>query len=716
MSKRLIILFLIVAAWLLTVTTVQANHVATHCHFADDFAQLRDMIGHHIVGDCSWNERVNQANGDRYQATGNISHPWGMMVWRQADGRVMWTDGGSTWILGPDGLQKRSNQQRFSWEPDYTPDIAATPLPVVVQPTPPPTPVPAVSPTSLSSLRDFVNGPWLEQEHPQLAAAIKNLGWTRDSIDDRESEVIQHLLYIVVTSRSVAESTVSLNWVQDDVDDVEAEAIRWLENIGSAKVASSVVSLGWMQDGIHETEVKAIQQLSYLANNNAEGALRIVSMPFLETIEPPDVSALVSLRQLAAFRPEAFAGVMSHTAVRDGITNEETPIVATLNGVAKTNPGLIDVLLNPSRVLLERRIISLPLSGGVILDIIRTAPGAARSMSLLEHSVREAEAFMGVPFPTKHVVLLYENAVTASFAGTNFGTHIASLPKYDSDDDSHEAAYAGNHTAHEVAHYYWSGNKDWIDEGAANFMAAIIENARTGRPLSADDFPCAYADSIAELESLNVVRGDSAFNCNYALGERLFLDLHHTLGHEKSRQGFRALYLASESEDDAELGIQHVREAFRSNDAAMRIIIARWYNGTHAYDLSRLDLRPVEPRLPSINGRINKAYIATRANGPAVSVFSAQHVTDWVYLTLKYSYNVSGAKREVPVEIVEYYEDGFEIRRQSDKITAESRYIGGTQWRGVGFRPSQKWASGRYWVYVYAGGRKVAEAQYRVTP
>ena len=618
----------------LCLALIPAAAAAADCEFVLGFKAHRDFLGHDVVGECLENERFH-IDGAQQRTTN------GTLYWHRED-----------------------NYVRFVRNAE-------------------PTPTPAVSPTGLFSLGDFVNGPWLEQEHPQLAAAIKNLSWARDSIDDRESEVIQRLLYIAARS---------------------------------ATVASSVASLGWMQDGITEDEAKAIQEIYYIAYADAEGALWIVGMPFLAAIEPPDVSALDSLGSLANFRPEAFAGVMSHAALRDGITDEEAPIVATLNGVAKTNPGLIGVLLNPSRVLLERRIITLPLSGGVILDIIRTAPGAARSMSLLEHSVREAEAFMGVPFPTKHVILLYENAVTASFAGTNFGTHIASLPKYDSDDDSHEAAYAGNHTAHEVAHYYWSGNKDWIDEGAANFMAAIIENARTGRPLGVDDFPCAYADSIAELESLSVVRGDSAFNCNYALGERLFLDLHHTLGYERSRQGFRALYLASESEDDAELGIQHVREAFRSNDAAVSAVIARWYNGTRAYDLSRLDRRPVNSRLPSINGRINKAYITTRENGPAVSTFSAQHVTDWVYLTLKYSYNVSGAKREVPVEIVEYYEDGFEIRRQSDKITAESRYIGGTQWREVGFRPSRKWAPGRYWVYVYAGGRKVAEAQYRVTP
>ena len=151
----------------------------------------------------------------------------------------------------------------------------------------------------------------------------------------------------------------------------------------------------------------------------------------------------------------------------------------------------------------------------------------------------------------------------------------------------------------------------------------------------------------------------------------------------------------------------------------MSAVTARWYNGTQAYDLSRLDRRPVDPVLPSINGRINEAYIATSTDGPAVSIFSARHVTDGAYLELKYSYKVSGAMREAPVEIVEYYEDGFEFKRSSRTLTAEAMYIGGTlrSWVGFsGFSPSRKWAPGRYWVYVYAGDRKVAEAQYQVTP
>ena len=583
------------------------------------------------------------------------------------------------------------------------------------------------------------------------------MDWVQDGIGERESAVIQDLLYIAVTSRSVVASIVSLSWVQDGIHDVEVGAFRWLNNMGSAEVASSVVSLGWVEDGIEEIEAKAIEVISYvnygdarvassvvslgwvqdgiedsevdmiealasITDKNAGEALRIVGMPFLETIEPPDISAMDSLRQLAAFRPAAFLSVMSHAALRDGISDDVAPIVATLDGVAETNPGRINVLLDPSRVLLERRIITLPLSGDVVLDIIRTAPGAARSMDLLERSVRSIEEYMGSPLPTNYVGLLYENAVSGSSAGTNFGTHIAILPKYDIDNDSHEAQPSGSVIAHEVAHYYWSGNEDWVDEGAADFMASIVEGAWTGQPIGVTNPPCGYARSIAELESLGISRGGIEFRCNYSLGERIFVDLYLTLGDEKFRQGFRALYLASEIEDDADdrrgtaVGIEHVREAFRSDDEAESTVIARWYNGTEPYDLSRLDPSPVDPGLSGINGRIDEAYIATGTDGPGVTVFSAQDVADWIYLTLKYSYKVSGATREVPLEIVEYYEDGFEFSRRSHTLSAEARYIDGASWFSVGQSPSRKWAPGHYVVYVYAGERKVAEVLYEVTP
>ena len=58
-----------------------------------------------------------------------------------------------------------------------------------------------------------------------------------------------------------------------------------------------------------------------------------------------------------------------------------------------------------------------------------------------------------------------------------------------------------------------------------------------------------------------------------------------------------------------------------------------------------------------------------------------------MYLTLEYSYKVQGDPYEVPLEIVEVYEDGVEFSRRSDTLTAESKYIGGTSWFPVGSPP-----------------------------
>ena len=77
-----------------------------------------------------------------------------------------------------------------------------------------------------------------------------------------------------------------------------------------------------------------------------------------------------------------------------------------------------------------------------------------------------------------------------------------------------------------MAHYYWGGNEDWMDEGAADFMASVIDGARTGRPLSVTNAPCGHAGSLAELENLGISKGDIEFQCNYSLGERLFVDLY----------------------------------------------------------------------------------------------------------------------------------------------------------------------------------------------
>ena len=428
---------------------------------------------------------------------------------------------------------------------------------------------------------------------------------------------------------------------------------------------------------------------------------------------------------MAWFRQADYQRVLSHPTLSDCITDDWAKIVATLYGVSKNNSPLLDKLLDPAQVSLEERTIDLPLAGETHLVIIRTGPGAERSMDLLEHATHAVEAYMAVPLPTNYVGLLFEEAVSGDSAGTNFGTHIAELPKYDVDDDSDQAEFAGSLIAHEVAHYYWSGNRGWVDEGVADFMASVSENARNGAPIEVTNDPCAYARTVADLENLDPAIGESEYTCNYALGERLFIDLYRSMDEDSFREGLRDLYLLSqvadeaEMQDDTEVGIDHAKTAFKSGEdsdnAVVDVIAARWYDGTEPYDTSALETGPAHSTLLSIDGHIDRAYLAAVYEGPPTTSFSAQAADDWLQLFLHFSYAV-GSDTEVPLEIVVYFEDGFEFRRHSRSFTAQSGYIGQSLWYGVGLAPSERWAIGHYWVHVYNEGRKLVELEYEVTP
>ena len=638
--------------------------------------------------------------------------------------------------------------------------------------------IPVTSPSVLSSI---VNLDWMSDRidvpeaeaikwinnigDAEVMSSVVVLGWVHDGIKELEAKTIRELSYIDYDDSEVASSVIALGWVGDDINQFEWEAINWVNNFKDVEVASSVVALSWVQDGIEDFEVQAIEELSYidyydagvalsvvrlswiqegisrqevkaiegirhLSSKDTGEASRLVAMPFLQTLESSDVSALDSLAQLASFRESDFQRVMSHPTLRGGIYDDWAKIVATLYGVSDTNPALIDTLLDPNQFTLQERTIDLPLAGETLLAIIRTGPGAERSMELLEHAVRHSEEYMATSFPTGYVGWLVGDAVTPTFGGNNFGTHITTLPKYDVDDASDSSEFASHLVAHEVAHYYWSGNSNWIDEGTADFMASISENSRTGHPVEVTNNPCGYLRTIAELEALDVTSEDganSAFACNYALGERLFVDLYRNLDEHSFWEGLRTLYALSQEVDEDEtsedkgVGIEHVRTAFKgreTEESVVDTIVARWYDGTEPYDTSTRDVTTPNPNFLTIGGRVHTAYLSAAEQGTPLSTISASAVDDYVWLFLSWDTFVSSTT-EVPLEIVSYYEDGFEFRHESVSFTADPQYNYGYEpwkwWLQVGQSPNNPWAMGNYHVYVYNEGRKLVELEYEVT-
>ena len=546
------------------------------------------------------------------------------------------------------------------------------------------------------------------------ASAIVSLGWVQDGIDDEaEVSVVRELSYASQQDTGLAQSIASAGWLQDGLDSREEEAVKWLSRtafMGPA-VASSTFYLDWAQDGIDDgLEVGAIKAMYEISYRKTELASALLVMPFLKSIEPPDVVALWVLRWLASSDSEqTFQRVMSSPVMRDGITDELAPVVATLPGVTEANPDLVDILLDPSRVMLETRSLDLPLSDKVVLAIIRTSPGVPRSMDLLERAVRSIESILDAPLPTNYVGLLFEDAVPWHSGGVNSGTNITIRPEYDADDGSYEANEAGHLIAHEVAHYYWTGNADWIDEGIGELIGTLVEHDRTGRPVEARNWPCPFVRTIAELEALAPEQAADEFACNYSLGERFFLDLLRVHGKEQFLLGLRELYAKSQMREEADgpsgtaLTVGHIEEAFPSDSGATGTVIDRWYHGTEPYDVSHLGLGPSDPALRTINGQVDRAYL------------SGTDVVGWRHFTLEYSYNVSKQRVEIPLAIVERYEDGFIVRDRTISLTAESRLRGGAQRFYYGPPPGvETWPAGRYTVHIYEDSRQVVQLEYQV--
>lgn len=110
----------VVAAWSLPAAPSEAQEP---CKFVLGFAALRDLVGAQKVGACLEDEHFNLENGNAEQRTSG-----GLLVWRKVDNFTAFTDGGTSWINGPNGLQTRPNSERFSWEKDPVRTVAgATP-------------------------------------------------------------------------------------------------------------------------------------------------------------------------------------------------------------------------------------------------------------------------------------------------------------------------------------------------------------------------------------------------------------------------------------------------------------------------------------------------------------------------------------------------------------------------------------------------------------
>lgn len=519
------------------------------------------------------------------------------------------------------------------------------------------------------------------------------------------------------------------------LDELRAEGFNIADGDDSVAFApTSVLELPWVADGTEGNEKETVDLLTALYELNPDAADRVAGMPFLRTFGPADLEAVWSLTYLAEYDVEESATSLNdvldnpHLADHGGIDDTEARLVAVLGGTNYFNRDMVSTLLDPYAIPVANYV--LPGSGNDIhMTIIRLEPGSISTDNLFSYAIQEAESIMDKPLRTDYVAVLVADDILPSFAaGAHFGTHILIPPMLDTDDRSEfPGNWAGIVIAHEVAHYYWfSGHHLWVDEGAADFIAGLVELRRTGQVLEPDNVPCSFYRSLLHLELAQPDLGSYGGLCHYSLGERLWLDLYSHLGEEGTFSVFRAFHASVSADEEVETpSRQHLTgaalpEDVTGSDRTLReILLSRHYG-----QVLNSDPRPVNPEIPALNGRVTDVILARVHNGRVVETYTdffsipASRIVNRHQLVLIIELDVPlPADTKLRFGTLEYYEDGFVFDRQEIDVEFEAgSVVGIAPLSGIGFTPNYQWPTGLYWVYAYHAKQKIAELYFDVAP
>ena len=340
-----------------------------------------------------------------------------------------------------------------------------------------------------------------------------------------------------------------------------------------------VIDLPWLQNSGDALVYGALKKIKGIAFNDGPASRALAAQPFLQTLENNDVLALAAASKLG--NRGLLGRLTGHPTFQDGLTDAETIRVAVA-GTLYAAPDAIENVLNPneSPEIFET---ATPFTPALGISIFRfgtqSRPG---TVDAIRDAVVFVEDVMQGPLPTSHVVVvLSDDAVISGFAGTNYGFALGYSPDYEAASGTWEQRQLQAGMVHEVAHYFWTGNEDWIDEGAANMfemMYGVNQGLSRGQ-LRPDRDDC-EAHDLSMLSSWYELSDpdDGASDCDYYLGQLVFEELFDSVGPDEFQDRLRTLYplTVEEQEQDRLPSVGVLRQVF--SDRAE--IVSRHWSGT----------------------------------------------------------------------------------------------------------------------------------------
>ena len=358
---------------------------------------------------------------------------------------------------------------------------------------------------------------------------IANYPWVKDGLSADESHTIEELLYVPIPKSENLEALLQLGWLQDGPSPEENIAIEWLSNLNA---------------------------------HDPDATKTVLAMPFLASITETDTLVLKGLFYKA--HTNTLTTFLQHPTVRDGITDDEAVLVTAATTIA--NHDYIGKILAPRNTVVETIQTSSTHTPNLTISIVRL--GTRRitdSSAIIAEAVEYVEQAMGIPLPTSHViVLLDDSAVIDQFAGVNYGQAIAYLREGEDGDAWQRTAFRQS-MVHEVAHYFWRGSENWIDEGMANTIDntfAVTQGFPT--EMTATQRQSCTLTTLEQLSTLNPDHTHPQYRCNYYLGEKLFMELQGVQSSDSFRNAITNLHQMTLAlqEDGQTAGITEVKAAF----------------------------------------------------------------------------------------------------------------------------------------------------------
>ena len=455
----------------------------------------------------------------------------------------------------PERFPTRTPTPTMDRFPTATPFPVGTPTPTQAPaPTPTlgpgefptPTPAPGRPPEQTTVLS---NRPYSNQVPTYIMTAL----WTDAAPpyhwEGRAQEFLEQLAYHDAES---ALRILNFPWVQDGVTGQESTGISRLASILQEHndFGRAVLDQWWVADGLTGPESGAVSELRSISNNDISFAWSVIDQPFLD---PPfrlrDELALGSLNGLTEDLPGRPPGSVLRSRLEsgpwfnDGIDDSEAVL---LYAITRSPRDFALALLE--RNYMASATVELPLAGPVEFTVVRHTPFPDDDyvVATMEQGLRNAEQFMGSPFPLTDVIMvLTEPEIWNVGAGRGFfevsgGDEGSALKGFFATTNWEDGPHKGS-IYHELAHYYYFRGPGWVVEGMANYVESLALSAYGDRDLESWRQRLVNSERCdrENIQQHVVDRGDR--DCDYDLGELFMFAMVDAIGQDAVAAALRQL-------------------------------------------------------------------------------------------------------------------------------------------------------------------------------